>query len=90
MSQGELYAVATFYNQFKFNPPGRHQIWVCLGTACHVKGYEVILETVISLYWDENSPEFPCGERLACIDICPVGAITCKVRPSCQDMKRPD
>ena len=34
----EVYGVATFYAQFTLNPKGKHQIAVCLGTACYVKG----------------------------------------------------
>jgi NADH-quinone oxidoreductase subunit E len=34
----DVYGVVTFYNQFRLNPPGRHSIRVCLGTACHMKG----------------------------------------------------
>ena len=30
--------MATFYNQFRFQPLGRFHIQVCRGTACHVKG----------------------------------------------------
>jgi NADH-quinone oxidoreductase subunit E len=44
ISPTEVYGVATFYNQFRFNPPGRHPVRVCLGTACHIKGGEIILE----------------------------------------------
>jgi len=33
----EIFAVATFYNQFKFDKPAKHTIQVCTGTACHVK-----------------------------------------------------
>ena len=40
----EVYGVATFYNQFRFHPPGRHPIRVCLGTACHVRGSDIVLE----------------------------------------------
>ncbi|MCK5192357.1 MAG: NAD(P)H-dependent oxidoreductase subunit E, partial [Desulfobulbaceae bacterium] len=40
----EVYGVATFYNQFRFHPPGKHPIKVCLGTACHVKAGDIILE----------------------------------------------
>ncbi len=32
----DLYGVATFYSQFKFNKPGKFQIKVCHGTACHI------------------------------------------------------
>jgi NADH-quinone oxidoreductase subunit F len=34
----QVYSVATFYNIFSLTPKGRHQIKVCLGTACHLKG----------------------------------------------------
>ncbi|HOK63677.1 MAG TPA: NAD(P)H-dependent oxidoreductase subunit E [Soehngenia sp.] len=40
----EIYGVATFYSQFSFIPKGENQISVCLGTACYVKGAQVILE----------------------------------------------
>ena len=42
----KIYGVATFYNQFKLNAPGRIQIQVCRGTACHVKGSFDLLETI--------------------------------------------
>ena len=31
-----VYGVATFYNLFLFDPPGKYQVRVCRGTACHV------------------------------------------------------
>ena len=34
----DVYSVATFCNQFRLIPPGKHSIRVCMGTACHVKG----------------------------------------------------
>ena len=40
----DVYGVVTFYNQFRLNPPGRHSIKVCLGTACHMKGGYIALE----------------------------------------------
>jgi len=39
----QLYAVATFYHFFSLTPKGRHEIFVCLGTACHVKGSTRVL-----------------------------------------------
>ena len=45
LGASDVYGVATFYNQFRFTPPGRHPIRVCLGTACHVKGGDIILES---------------------------------------------
>lgn len=40
----KIYGVATFYNQFRFEPRGRYHIQVCRGTACHVKGSAAVLE----------------------------------------------
>jgi NADH-quinone oxidoreductase E subunit len=40
----KIYGVATFYNQFRFQPKGKYHIMVCRGTACHVKGSNRVLE----------------------------------------------
>jgi NADH-quinone oxidoreductase subunit E len=40
----KIYGVATFYNQFRFQPQGRFHITVCRGTACHVKGSANVLD----------------------------------------------
>jgi NADH-quinone oxidoreductase E subunit len=40
----QIYNVATFYKAFSLKPRGRHRIAVCLGTACHVRGGQNILE----------------------------------------------
>lgn len=47
MPASQVYGVATFYNQFRFEPHGRHVIQVCRGTACHVKGSEQVLEEIV-------------------------------------------
>ena len=52
----EVYGVATFYSQFSLNPKGKHQISVCLGTACYVKGSDKILEVL------ERELKIKCGE----------------------------
>jgi NADH-quinone oxidoreductase subunit E len=38
--------IATFYKAFSLIPKGRHQIHVCMGTACHVRGSSRILDEV--------------------------------------------
>lgn len=40
----KIYGVATFYNQFRFNPPGKYHVQVCRGTACHVLGSATVLD----------------------------------------------
>jgi NADH-quinone oxidoreductase subunit E len=39
----KIYGVATFYNQFRFEPKGKYHIQVCRGTACHVLGSATVL-----------------------------------------------
>ena len=46
ISENEIYGVATFYAQFRFMPRGQHHLRVCLGTACHVKGGEQMLDVL--------------------------------------------
>jgi NADH-quinone oxidoreductase subunit E len=37
--------IATFYKAFSLVPKGRHQVHICMGTACHVRGATRILDT---------------------------------------------
>lgn len=46
LPMSKIYGVATFYNQFRFQPNGKYHVQVCRGTACHVKGSLQVLETV--------------------------------------------
>lgn len=41
--------IATFYKAFSLVPKGRHQVHVCVGTACHVRGASRVLHTVTEL-----------------------------------------
>ena len=40
----QVYGVVTFYHFFTMAPRGKHQILVCTGTSCHVRGSKTILE----------------------------------------------
>ena len=46
IAASEIMGVATFYTQFRFEPVGKYLIMLCQGTACHVNGSELILQTV--------------------------------------------
>ena len=76
----EVYSVATFYNQFRFIPPGRHQVKVCLGTACQIKGGKMILdswERELSIREDETSEDGEFSlERVACVGCCAMAPVT--------------
>lgn len=39
-----IWGVVTFYHFFKLNKPGKFNIQVCLGTACYLKGGDIIIE----------------------------------------------
>jgi NADH-quinone oxidoreductase subunit E len=41
-----IYSLTTFYSHFSLVPRGRHTISVCIGTACHVRGAERLLDKV--------------------------------------------
>jgi NADH-quinone oxidoreductase subunit E len=79
ISPSEVYGVATFYNQFRFHPPGKHQIKVCLGTACHVVGGDIILENFerklgIKEGHTTSDREFSI-ERVACVGCCALAPV---------------
>ncbi len=94
VSLGEVYGVATFYNQFRFHPPGRHQIKVCLGTACHVAGGDIILENFerkLGIKDGETTPDREYSvERVACVGCCalaPVAVVDDTVQGQMQPSK---
>ena len=45
----QIQHIATFYKAFSLVPKGRHQIHICMGTACHVRGATRVLDTVQDL-----------------------------------------
>jgi NADH-quinone oxidoreductase subunit E len=79
MSENEIFGVATFYAQFRFHPPGEHHLRVCLGTACHVKGGEQILETAKLRLKVETGETTVDGkydlERVACLGCCALAPV---------------
>jgi len=46
LASSKIYSVATFYDQFRFEPKGKFHIRICRGTACHVVGSETVLREV--------------------------------------------
>ena len=88
MSSATVWGVATFYNQFRFTPPGKRPVRVCLGTACHLAGGQLVLEAVarelkIEVGGTTEDREFDL-DRVACIGCCalaPVVTIGADVYP---------
>lgn len=79
MATCEVYGVATFYNQFRFHPPGKHPIKVCLGTACHVRGGDIILENFerkLGIQDGETTSDREFSlERVACVGCCALAPV---------------
>jgi NADH-quinone oxidoreductase subunit E len=76
----DVYGVVTFYNQFRLNPPGRHSIRVCLGTACHMKGGYITLDAWkrrLNINPGETTPdrEFDL-DTVACVGCCTMAPVT--------------
>lgn len=76
----KVWSVASFYNTFRFIPPGKRQIKVCLGTACHIKGGKLVMQA-----WERNlnikegevteDKEFSL-ERVGCVGCCVLAPVT--------------
>ena len=79
ISSSEVYGVATFYNQFRFNPPGKNPVKVCLGTACHVKGGDIILENFerkLEIKAGQTTPDREFSvDRVACVGCCALAPV---------------
>ena len=69
-----IYGILTFYAQFRLQPPGRHTIKVCQGTACHVMGGKQILDYLVDKLGVSPGGTTKDGdftfERVACVGCC--------------------
>jgi len=72
--ESQVYAVATFYAQFRFTPIGKTHIMVCRGTSCHVRGAPRILEEIekrLGIKEGETTEDLEYSlETVACIGAC--------------------
>lgn len=75
----DVYSLATFYNQFRLKPPGKHQIKVCLGTACHTMGGHTVLdcfERRLGIGEGDTTPDGEFSlERVACVGCCALAPV---------------
>jgi NADH-quinone oxidoreductase subunit E len=79
ISSATVWGVATFYNQFRFTPPGKRPVRVCLGTACHLAGSQLVLEAMarelkIEISGTTEDREFDL-DRVACIGCCALAPV---------------
>jgi NADH-quinone oxidoreductase subunit E len=79
LTESYIFGVASFYSQFSFTPRGRHTIKVCLGTACHVRGGQGILDEISrylgAVAGGTTSDNRYTLERVACFGSCALAPV---------------
>ena len=78
-SLSEIYAVATFYAQFKLAPSGKHSIKVCKGTACHVQNVDKVIDEVAAFLQIKEGETTTDGkfsfESVSCLGCCSLAPV---------------
>ena len=80
ITPGQISGVSTFYSQFRHIPSGLHTIKICAGTACHVKGSQLISEAFkrdLQITDERNaSPDNLFSiEEVACLGCCTIAPV---------------
>ncbi|MEE4607278.1 MAG: NAD(P)H-dependent oxidoreductase subunit E [Desulfobacteraceae bacterium] len=74
-----IYEVATFYRAFSLTPRGKHQMSLCVGTACHVRGAPMIqdgIERVLDIRAGQTTADLEFTfETVNCLGACALGPI---------------
>ena len=80
VSPAAVFGVASFYNQFRFVPPGKYPVKVCMGTACHIKGGDAIMmvwETKLGIREGDVTEERLFSlDRVACVGCCAMAPVS--------------
>ena len=75
----DVYGVASFYRTFSLRPRGKHIITVCVGTACHVRGGQRIVDEMgrtLGIAPGETTPDQNFTlETVNCLGCCAIGPI---------------
>jgi NADH-quinone oxidoreductase subunit E len=74
-----VYEVVTFYKAFSLKPRGRHQLSLCMGTACHVRGTELIARNIADILGikegDTTADREFSFETVGCLGACALGPV---------------
>src|SRR4030042_1229065 len=75
----QVFSVATFFQSFSLEPRGRHTITVCLGTACHVRGGQRLVDKMARDYklqpGETGEDERFTLETANCLGCCALGPV---------------
>lgn len=84
----ELYSIASFYSQFKFEKQGKYRISLCLGTACYVRGANLVQDKIqdfLKIKLGETTSDgkftFDGARCVGCCGLAPVMLINEEVFP---------
>ena len=94
MTDVQVFGVASFYNHFRFTPLGKNPVQMCMGTACHMVGGELVLNALertldVEVGGLTQDKEFSL-DRVACIGCCglaPVMVVGDKIYPKMSPTK---
>jgi len=79
LPMSRIYEVATFYKAFSLTPRGRHQLHLCMGTACHVRGASLLQENIeraLDIQAGETTDDLEFTfETVNCLGACALGPI---------------
>jgi len=74
-----VYEVVTFYKAFSLKPKGRNQLSLCMGTACHVRGAELIarnVEDILGIKEGDTTADLGYSfETVGCLGACALGPV---------------
>ena len=74
-----IYGVATFYASFRLAPKGQHEVTLCMGTVCHLKGAPRISEAVCREFHVEPGGTTPdmlfTFQVVNCVGACAVAPV---------------
>ncbi|MCK5153211.1 MAG: NAD(P)H-dependent oxidoreductase subunit E, partial [Spirochaetales bacterium] len=97
VSMSKIYGVITFYHYFKLEKPGKHNIQVCMGTACYLKGGEDLVEELESILGigvnqvtDDGKFSIEAVRCVGCCGLAPVVVIGGKVFGKLTKKKLPE
>lgn len=75
----DIYSVATFYRAFRLVQPGKHNITVCMGTACHVRGAPNVLnrfQDTLKIEAGQTTPDHNVSlETVNCLGCCALAPV---------------
>ena len=75
----QVYSLATFYKAFSLKPRGKYVVALCMGTACHVRGGERILNEIersLNIKSGETTPDSMFTlETVNCLGACALGPL---------------